>query len=180
MPSNIFIPYSNSLPLGIDSIKKLSSYFNASLESTAIRYVRLNRHICAVLVLEEKKYQKSEVNYSKNKSEYQPKLYPEITSNDPHEEETEEPESMLLKVKYFVRSFRFPKSIYIRSGIEIGWDNPISKAWIEGEIIQTEIPVSLFDSASQVHYMAECFPLGKTGKIMIFLWIPDRQQTFTF
>lgn len=178
MPSNIFIPYCNSLPLGIDAIKELANYFEASLESTAIRYVKLNRHICAIMIMEEKKYQKNNINYSRNKTEYQPTLYPENTFNIPHKEEIEESELMLLKVKYFVRSFRFPK--YFGSNIEIGWGNPITKAWIEDEHIQTEIPASLFGSSSKMHYMAECFPLGKTWKIMVFLWIPDRQQIFTF
>lgn len=178
MPSNIFIPYCNSLPLGIEAIKELANYFEASLESTAIRYIKLNRHICAIVVLEEKKYQKNAITYSRNVPEYQPMLYPEITFSNSHKEETEESELMLLKVKYFVKSFRFPK--YIRSDIELGWGNPITKAWIEEEHVQTEIPASLFGSSSKMHYMAECFPLGRTGKIMVFLWIPDQQQTFIF
>lgn len=180
MPSSIFIPYCNSLPLGIEAIKELANYFKASLESTAIRYVRLNQHICAVIVMEEKKHQKHDISHSRKKPEDQTTLYPENTFNVSHKEETEESELILLKVKYFVKSLRFPKSIYIRSGIGIGWGNPISKAWIEDEYIQTEIPVSLFGLSSPMHYMAECFPLGKSGKIMIFLWIPDRQQKFKF
>jgi len=178
MPSNIFIPYCNSLPLGIKAIIELANYFEASLESTAIRYVKLNQHICAIVVMEEKKYQNNDINYSRNISEFQPILFPEITFNASQIGKTEESESMLLKVKYFVRSFRFPK--YIRSNIELGWGNPITKAWIEEEYVQTEIPASLFGSSSKMNYMAECFPLGKTGKIMVFLWIPDFQQIFTF
>ena len=178
MPGNLFITDINSLPIGIEAIKKIANRYEASLEATAIRYVKLNQHICAIVVLEEKKYQKNAITYSRNVPEYQPTLYPGITFNVPHKEETKESESMLLKVKYFVKSYRFPK--YIRSDIELGWGNPITKAWIEEEHVLTEIPASLFGSSSKINYMAECFPLGKTGKIMVFLWIPDRQQIFTF
>jgi Zn-dependent peptidase ImmA (M78 family) len=181
MPSDIFIPYCNSLPLGIEAIKELASYFEASLESTAIRYVKLNRHICAIVVMEPKKNQQTNFNHSKSSPEYQLELASLIPFNSPNKEEEEMEEvDIILRVKYFVKSSRFPKDIYIKPGTEIGWGNPITKAWIEEEHVQTEIPASLFGFSSKMNYMAECFPLGKTGKIMVFLWIPDRQQLFKF
>jgi hypothetical protein len=181
MPSKIFIPYINSLPIGIEAIKETSNYFEASLESTAIRYVKLNQNICAMVVMEPKENQKTNITYSKTSPEYQLELASDISFNYPNkeEEETEEAE-LILKVNYFIKSSRFPKHIYIKTGTEIGWDNPISKAWIEDEYIQTEIPASLFGSSSKIYYNAECFSLGFSNKILILLWLPDYQQKFKF
>lgn len=87
---------------------------------------------------------------------------------------------LILKINYFIKSSRFPKYIYIKTGTEIDWDNPIFKAWIEDEYIQTEIPASLFGSSSKMYYNAECFPLGSSNKILILLWLPDYQQKLKF
>jgi len=181
MPSKIFIPYINSLPIGIEAIKETSNYFEASLESTAIRYVKLNQKICAMVVMEPKENQKINLNHSKSSPEYQLELASNISFNYPNkeEEETEEAE-LILKVNYFIKSSRFPKHIYITPGIEIDWDNPIFKAWIEDKYIQTEIPASLFGSSSKMYYNAECFPLGFSNKILILLWLPDDQQKLKF
>lgn len=180
MPSSIFTPYCNSLPLGIEAIKELAHYFKASLEATAIRYTKLSQNICAIVVMEPKENQQTNYNYFKSSSEYQLELASLIPFNSPNKKEEEEMKAgeIILRVKYFVKSLSFPK--YIRSGIEIGWGNPISKAWIEEEHVQTEIPASLFGSSSKWSYNAECFPLGKTSKIMVLLWLHDRQQKFKF
>jgi Zn-dependent peptidase ImmA (M78 family) len=181
MPSNLFIADINCLPIGIEAIKKIANRYEASLEATAIRYTKLNQKICAIVIMEPPENQKTNVVHFKSSSEYQLELASLIPFNSPNKEEEEmEEEDIILRVKYFIKSSRFPKHIYIKPGTEIGWGNPISKAWIEDEHIQTEISASLFGSSSKMNYMAECFPLGKTGKIMVFLWIPDRQQMFEF
>jgi hypothetical protein len=181
MPGNIFIADINSLPIGIEAIKKIANRYEASLEATAIRYIKLNKKICAIVIMEPPENQKTNVIHFKSSSEYQLELASLVPFNSPNKEEEEMEEGdIILRVKYFVRSSRFPKDIYIKTGTEIGWGNPITKAWIEEEHVQTEIPASLFGSSSKMHYMAECFPLGRTGKIMVFLWIPDQQQTFIF
>jgi Zn-dependent peptidase ImmA (M78 family) len=181
MPSNLFIADINSLPIGIETIKKIANRYEASLEATAIRYAKLSQNICAIVVMEPKENQQTNFNHSKFSPEYQLELASLIPFNSPNKEEEEmKAGEIILRVKYFVKSSRFPKYIYIKPGTEIGWGNPITKAWIEEEHVQTEIPASLFGFSSRMNYMAECFPLGKTGKIMVFLWIPDRQQLFKF
>lgn len=179
MPNNLFIADINSLPIGIEAIKKIANRYEASLEATAIRYAKLSQNICAIVVMEPKENHQTNYNYFKSSPEYQLELASLIPFNSPNKEEEEmKAGEIILRVKYFVKSFRFPK--YIRSGIEIGWGNPISKAWIEEEHVQTEIPASLFGSSSKWSYNAECFPLGKTSKIMVLLWLHDRQQKFKF
>jgi len=82
-----------------------------------------------------------------------------------------EEETSRLNVKYFVKSKAFPK--FIKAGIGIEEDNLIYKSWSGGERIQGMIPASLFGSSAPFAYHAECLPLGRTGKVLVLLWIPD-------
>ncbi len=83
-----------------------------------------------------------------------------------------------LKVKYFVKSHRFPKYIAPGTGIEEG--NPVFEAWASGRPLQDEIPASVFGSSAKWAYDAECIPLGRSGMILVLLWLPDYQLKLDF
>ena len=52
MPRHLFIPDTMDFPLGIEAIEILAIRYDASLETTAIRYAQMNRRICAIVVIE--------------------------------------------------------------------------------------------------------------------------------
>ena len=52
MPRHLFIPDMLDLPLGIGAIKTLAARYDATFETTAIRYAQMNRGICAIVVVE--------------------------------------------------------------------------------------------------------------------------------
>lgn len=175
MPGDLFIPDILSLPLSISAIKALASRYDASLEATAIRYARINPSICSLVIAEPAENQKSQYIDHFHSSPGQ-LIFPfKIPSTQVRlEDEKKYP----LKVKYSVKSHRFPKFIRPGTGIEEG--NPIFEAWDSGRPVQAEIPASVFGSSAKWLYNAECLPLGKSGMVLVLLWLPDHQAKLDF
>jgi len=175
MPSHLFIPDVFSLPLGIDAIKELTSRYDASLEATAIRYAHTNPNICAIVMIEPAENQRPKAIVQDHTPPGQ-LLLPIRVPLRPLAVEDDKRD--LLKVKYFVRSHRFPK--YIAPGTGIEEDNPVFEAWATGRPVQEQIPASVFGSSAKWSYNAECVPLGQSGMVLVLLWLPDRHLKLDF
>ena len=83
-----------------------------------------------------------------------------------------------FKVKYFVKSYRFPK--FIRRGTGIKEGNALFEAWASGKSVNGKIPASVFGSSAKWAYNAECLPLGRNGTVLALLWLPDCQSKADF
>ena len=169
MPRHLFIPDMLDLSLGIDAIKTLAIRYDATFETTAIRYAQMNRRICAVVVVEP-----SENHEPKTTTDYDPPNQPvfpfrNLSSVGPIKDESPCP----LRVKYCVKAPRFP--VYIPPGTGIAEGNPIFAAWNTGIALHEELPASVFGLYTKEVYNAEVFPLGNTGMVMALLWLPDHQ-----
>jgi len=175
MPWEMFVDDILSLETGISAIEQLSSRYVASLEATAIRYARVHPGICGMVMVEAAENQKGEAVSSHLISARQLSLGNEIPSGQAKLDDTER---YPLKVKYFVGSPRFGK--YFRHGTGIEEGNSVFEAWASGRQIQDEIPASVFGSSARWAYNAECLPLGNCGKMLVLLWLPDRQLTLDF
>jgi hypothetical protein len=169
MPRHLFIPDTLDLPLGIDAIKTLAVRYDATLETTAIRYAQLNRRICAIVVVEP-----AENHGSKATAHYDPPnqlVFP--FRSLPAVALTRDDNPRPLRVKYFVKAPRFP--IYIPPGTGIAEENPIFDTWNTRIALHAELPASVFGFFSKEVYNAEIVPLGNTGMVMALLSLLDHQ-----
>ena len=176
MPHHLFICDTLDLPLSIDAIKNLATRYDATLETTAIRYAQMNRRICAIVVIEPWENCEPTTTILDQDPTDQPtfpspftfplrKLSSLLLAKD------EDPPP--LRVKYCVRAPRFPS--YIRPGTGITEGNPIFDAWNTEIPLREELPASVFGCLTKEVYNAEIFPLGKTGMVMALLSLPDHQ-----
>ena len=167
-PLKYFVDDSSSLGLEIDSIRLLAERYNGSLEATAIRYAHTNRKAMAIIVVKSNKLHS-------NKGEGNPCSSQTLLSlNGRPIRETEEAEPAPLVVQYFVRSHRFQR--FIRPGTEISKNNIIFEAWENDAQFKSEIPAATFGSSKKIRYYAECAPLGICDRVMVLLWLPDKQE----
>ena len=171
MPRDMFIEDAMSLNIGIAAIEQLKERYVGSLEATANRYAFTNPLPCGVVMVEQYKDHKLK-NIRMNNSHYkQPKKFSSFEDNS-LAVMVEERKKYPLQVQYSVKSPSFPK--FIRPGTPIEEDNLIFDSWLAGRRLKNEIPASVFGSSAKWAYNAECLPLGKSGKIMVLLWLSDR------
>ena len=164
MPFDFFLKDMFDLDTGINAIKELSEIYFASFEATAIRYANTHPGMVSMAMLEptSDNSHKSGDNYPKNDNE--------LNLFDSKKEIVSK-KSNPLRVKYSVCSKRFPK--FIKPGFEIDESNQIYEAWSIGERTVAELPASIFGSSAKWFYFSELLPLGKSGKIMVLLWLKD-------
>jgi hypothetical protein len=168
MPREMFVEDLLSLETSISAIEQLRYRYVASMEATAIRYASIHPGLCGIVMVEPAENQRPKPLMRDDTSPVQMILPFRMSTRPlPAEDEKRYP----LKVKYFAKSRRFPKYIAPGTGVEEG--NPVFEAWASGKPLQDEIPASVFGSSAEWAYNAECIPLGKSGMVLVLLWLPD-------
>ena len=174
MPSDLFFEDAMSNETSIETIKRLAYRYNASLEATAIRYCSILKRYCAMMV----------VVPSGNDSEVEIKA--SFQRGDSHLfQSCDYPSSPIIQAnqsplmaKYFVSSSKTMG--YASKGTCIGEDNPIFNTWISGKQFKGQIKSSVWGSSKNIPYNAECLRLGKTGMVLVLLWLPEDQLWLGF
>ncbi|MEJ5377077.1 MAG: ImmA/IrrE family metallo-endopeptidase [bacterium] len=174
MPREMFVEDALSLETSISAIEQLRSRYVASLEATAIRYAYTHPGPCGIVMIEPSENQKPKTIVQAHTP---PGQLPFPFRMPPKPLPVEDDKRYPLKVKYFVKSHRFPKYIAPGTGIEEG--NPVFEAWASGRPLQDEIPASVVRSSAKWAYNAECVPL-RSGMILVLLWLPDCQLKLDF
>ncbi len=175
MPREMFVEDALSVETGISAIERLRSRYVASMEATAIRYAYTHPGLCGIVMIEPSENQRPKIIVQDHTPPGQLVLPFRMPPKPlPVEDDKRYP----IKVKYFVKSYRFPKYIAPGTGIEEG--NPVFEAWASGRPLQDEIPASVFGSSVKWAYNAECIPLGRSGMILVLLWLPDYQLKLNF
>lgn len=173
MPREMFVEDALSLEISISAIEQLSHHYLASREATAIRFASIHPGRCAIVMVQQVENQKTEVVAQNQFPPEQLLFHAKIPSR-----RTMDDKKYDIRVKYFVKSHRFPTFIYPRTGIEKG--NAISEAWTLRGSVKGEIPASIFGSSATWSYKVECLPLGKSGMVLALLWLPDNQLKIDF
>ena len=158
MPRDLFVPDALDLKPGIEAIKRLAIRYQASLETTAIQYVKINLFPCAVVIVKPLD-EGSRVHLSNQ-------LALRFRGSDVHKRFANK-SYYPLEIKYAVKSPRFRHKI--RSGTAIDDDNPIFEAWDAHSQRRVPLHGSTLGVKTREVYIADIYPLGKTGTVMIFL-----------
>ncbi len=161
--------------MSIASIKILSKRYHASLEATANWFAHTHPGICSVVFIEPTE---------PDNPEYTEHVV--IPDNQEHLKigvprmvyRTDEPEGVPLKVKYAIRSRRFPDFIRPKTGIDKS--SILYDAWFKKKAIQGEIPATVFGFLEKPPYQFECLPLGYRDKMMVLLWEKDPQNRLIY
>ncbi|MGC8576284.1 MAG: ImmA/IrrE family metallo-endopeptidase [Caldisericum sp.] len=175
MPRDMFVEDVLSLETSIYAIEQLRHRHVASMEPTAIRYAYITPGLCGIVMIKPAENQKPKPIVQDHTPPGQ-MVFPFRIPPKPLT--IEDDKRYPLKVKYFVKSHRFPKYIAPGTGIEEG--NSVFEAWASGRPLQDEIPASVFGSSAKWAYNAECIPLGKSGMVLVLLWLPDYQLKLDF
>ncbi len=176
MPRVYFVQDVLSLQsMSFAAIKILSKRYHASLEATANWFTYTHPGICSVLMIEPTNIDEPDCE--------------EIEVIPAHQENLKvgapamffkklEPEGDPLKVKYAMRSRRFPE--YIRSNTGIAKGSPIHQAWLHGKASRGEIPASTFGFLGKAPLQFECLSLGYRSRMLVLLWEEDRQNRLIY
>lgn len=170
MPREMFLEDVLSMKTSISGIEQLRHRYVASMEATAIRYAYTHPGLCGVVMVEPAEKHQPKVAVQDPTLGGQLALPFRIPHTVPIQDDGK---VYPLRVKYSVKSHRFPK--YIRPGVGIEANSPIYRAWTRRRLISDEIPASAFGSSAKWAYHAECIPLGTTGRVLTLLWLPDHQ-----
>jgi IrrE N-terminal-like domain len=175
MPRQVFVDDVMSLEAGISAIRRLCYRYKVSMEATAIWYAFTHPGLCALGMVEPAANQRHKTKLEDDGPREQLVLPMELP---PRRIIVDDAEQYPLKVKYFVKSYRFPDCIL--SGTDIDEGNIIYQAWATNAHIRGEIPVSVFGLPGKWAYNAECLPLGGGARIFVLLWLPDHQFKLDF
>lgn len=175
MPREMFVEDAMSLKTSISAIEQLHDRYVASVEATAIHYAYTHPGLCGIVMVEKAENQKPEAIPRGDTSRGQ-LILPFKTP--PERIILEDNKKYPMRVKYFVKSHRFPK--FIRPGTGIEEDNLVFEACDSWRPMRGEIPASVFGSSAKWDYNAECLPLGNTGMVLVLLWLPNRQLKLNF
>jgi hypothetical protein len=154
MPRDLFVPDASELEVGIGAIQSLAMRYQASLETTAIQYVKTSRSPCALVVVESRGAR----SYQLPLSFREPEIYNRISYEYHYP----------FQVKYAIKSCGF-RGI-IRHGIRISSNTPIYDAWMNGSQCGVKLAGSIFNPATKEVYYADIFRQGKRGAVLILLW----------
>jgi hypothetical protein len=176
MPRAYFIQdVLNLQSMSVASIQLLSKRYHASLEATANWYAHIHPGICSVLMVEPTNLLEPEYSEIEVIPEHQERLK---VGAPPNFYKREEPEGVPLKVKYSMRSRRFPE--YIRSNTGIAKDSPLYQAWRKKAVVRGEIPAVTFGFLNKAPLQFECLPLGYHDRMLVLLWEEDRQNRLIY
>jgi hypothetical protein len=175
MPRQMFVDDAMSLETGISAIDQLRFRYVVSMEATAIWYAFTHPGLCGFAMVEPAANQKRKANVQDDTSAEQILLPFELP---PGRIIVDHAVQYPLKVKYFVKSHRFPNYILPGTGIDEG--NLVYDAWATNTRLRGEIPVSVFGLPGKWAYNAECLPLGGGERIFVLLWLPDHQFKLDF
>ena len=188
MPRDTFVDDILSFGVGLRAVESLSEIYDSSLEATAIHYGRVNPRICGVVMIEpstdtfhgasppEALNGQLRFNWEIPMQTNRPRRMTYKARSGRLCELPQPPERYPLRVRYASCSGRFPK--FIRPGVGVDENSPIFRAWKEQKQLTDEIPAATFGSSEKWSYRAECLPLGRGGRLLMLLWIPDGQRSF--
>jgi hypothetical protein len=173
LPREMFVPDTLSLEIGMAAVEQLRDRYRASLEATAVWYAQTHPGPCALAMIKPAGNRKARALLDDHHRPAQ-LLFPfEFPSPlGPAQDESRD----LLKVKYFVKSRRFPE--YIRPGRRIREGNPLFEVAIAGKPFKCEIWGSISEASPKIAYHVECIPRGEMALILI--WLPDAQLRFEY
>lgn len=175
MPKQTFVDDAQSLEIGILAIEQLGLRYVSSMEATAIWYARTHPGLCGVVMVESSENQKPKDTERRIIEPGQLILPMRVPLRQINPMDTKK---YPIKVKYSVKSYRFPK--YIRPGQGIEEGNRVFEAWASKKQVQGEVPAAVFGSSARWSYNAECIPLGNTGRMLVLLWLPCHQIKLNF
>jgi hypothetical protein len=175
MPRQMFVDDIMSLETGISAIERLHSRYMVSMEATAIWYAFTHPGLCGLVMAEPAANQKRKANRQVNTP---PEQLPLPLDLPPRRTILDHEARFPLKVKYFVKSHRFPNYVSPGTGIDEG--NLIHDAWATNARIRGEIPVPVFGLPGKWAYNAECLPLGGGERVFVLLWLSDHQLKLDF
>jgi hypothetical protein len=175
MPRAYFLQDLLSLQaMSISTIQILSKRYHVSLEATANWFTYIHPGICSVLMVEHTNPDPDSVEH-----EVIPEHQEHLKIGIPAKVyKSEEPDGVPLKIKYAMRSRRFPDPI--RSNTGIAKESPLYKAWLKKEIVRGEIPATTFGLLDKAPLKFECLPLGYHDRMMVLLWEEDRQNRLIY
>lgn len=159
MPIEMLVPYILDLPTGISAISDIRGEFDVSMEAMAINYSFVHPGICGMALIEPAKHLKI-------------KRIEDIATWQNSIQDFEDKQNY-LRVKYFVKSRRFPH--FIKPNTKFYEDSPIYSAYVNNFPLRTELPLTVFGLTEKQRYFCDSVMLGKTGKMVLLLWAPDRQ-----
>lgn len=156
MPIEMLVEDILSLSIGISAISKIRHRYDVSMEAMALNYSLVHPGICAMALIESAEHLK--IKSIEDNSSLQNPI---------------ESKRNYLRVKYLAKSRRFPDSI--RPGTKIYEDSPIFAAYVNNIPLETELPLTAFGLIEKQRYLSDSVMLGKTGKMVLLLWVPDEQ-----
>ena len=173
LPREMLVPDTWSLEIGMAAIEQLRDRYRASLEATAVWYAQTYPGACALAMVKPAGNRKGRTLLDDHNLPVQ-LLFPfELPSPSvPAKDERRD----LFKVKYFVKSRRFPE--YIRPGRGIHEGNPLFELAIAGKPFQGEIWGSISETSPERAYHVECLPQGE--KALSLIWLLDSQLRFAY
>ena len=174
MPGDVFLDDAMSDETSIETLSRLANRYNASLEATAIRYCSILKRDCAVMVIERSG---GDLKVENDVSLQQDDIHLFEPSNYPSSRIDQTIHAPLV-VKYFVKSSKFMG--YARKGTGIGEENPIFDTWNSGEPFKGHMASKVWGSSKNISYHAECLRLGKTGKVLVLFWLPEKKLWLSF
>ena len=168
LPREMFVPDTLSLEIGMAAIEQLRDRYRASLEATAVWYAQTYPGACALAMVKPAGNRKGRTLLDDHNLPVQ-LLFPFVLPSPsvPAKDERRD----LFKVKYFVKSRRFPE--YIRPGRGIHEGNPLFELAIAGKPFQGEILGSISETSPKRAYHVEYLPQGE--KALSLIWLLDSQ-----
>lgn len=182
LPENMFRTDTLGQNMSEKVIRALAHRYEASLEVTAMRYVKLSPNPCAMIVYEPITARQKDVDFSME----------EMLADDcksiralPVEVQTHGGALLTterecpLQIRYCVRSPRFKK--FFRSGAKISTESPVCYTFQYGETYGGLLHPDDLGSGhvyAQSPYYGECFKFGsrEAPKVMALLWEDDAKQ----
>lgn len=159
MPIEMLVPYILGLPTGISAISDIRGEFDVSMEAMAINYSFVHPGICGMALIEPAKHLKI-------------KSIEDIATWQNSIQDFQDKQNY-LRVKYFVKSRRFPH--FIKPNTKFYEDSPIYGAYFNNIPLRGELPLTAFGLIEKQRYLCDSAILGETGKMVLLLWVPDHQ-----
>ncbi|HEY3379312.1 MAG TPA: hypothetical protein VGL77_17685, partial [Armatimonadota bacterium] len=164
-----------SLPVsgGFNAIDRLSVKYVASIEATAIRFVKTNPRPCALLSIEnhvsDSAAAKVSVARTPDEIDNEYSIYSRYfyTSNKLTQASNED--AFLLSVEYSIspssQRLAFPSHIRVRE------QDPLYESWTKNRQFTGVMPSSAFGFEREFDLWVECKPWGY-GRMLVLVWLP--------
>jgi hypothetical protein len=179
MPTAMFIPDALSLAPGVAALRTLAGRYDASLEATAIWYVRNSPRPTAMALVEPYGGEPPSALAVPSTAPAGAMFWPELPPVAPNTLEAVPAPDGPLQVRYFVASRRYPT--YTRPRTRFGEDTFVCQCWRSGRAMRGVVPAAQFGSSQRIDLDVDCVPIAERRRVLVLIHAPDMQQTlFTF